>query len=61
VAQNDSRGADAGLLAERCLDFTKLDAEAANLDLVIGSSQALDVARIVNTGKIASTIQPLVV
>jgi hypothetical protein len=33
----------AGVLRERCLNFPQFDAEAANLDLVVNSTEKLDV------------------
>src|SRR6185295_15740827 len=55
-AHDDSRLCDVRVRREQCLDFAGLDAEAANLDLLVAASEKLD-ARI---GKEAREIASLV-
>ena len=49
---------DSGVLAQGRLDLAQLDAEAADLDLVIDAPEILDVAVRVPTRQIASAVEP---
>ena len=58
LAGNDGAGMHAGVLTEDGLDLAKIDAEAANLDLLVDPSQELDLAISSLAPQIASSIQP---
>ena len=61
LAQQHRRGAHAGLRRQHGLDLAQLDAEAANLHLVVGAAQALHLRRAVrlvfDLGQIACAVQ----
>ena len=49
---------DGGMLAEDGLDLSELDAEAADLDLIVGASQELDVPVGSVAGDVAGLVEP---
>ena len=59
--QQHGRRADAGLLRQHRLDLAELDAEAADLHLVVRAPQALHLAGGVDAGQVTSAVQARVV
>ena len=56
-ARNDGGLADGGMLREERFDFTQLDAEAANLYLLVDAAEIFDVAPRQPAGEVAGAIE----
>ena len=59
-AENDNGLADAGRFFEQRLDLARLDAMAAQFDLVVGAAQEIDIAVRQETCQIAGAVQALI-
>ncbi|GAB3210075.1 hypothetical protein GCM10027262_34020 [Nocardia tengchongensis] len=58
VLAHDDRGLrDPGLRQHRGLDLTELDAEAADLDLIVGAAQVFELAEAVPAGHVTGAVQ----
>lgn len=58
IADDDDRLAHAGVHGDRGGDLTEFDPEPADLDLLVGASDKLDVAGGVATGEVTRPIEP---
>ena len=60
LAQQYRRGTHAGLLSQHSFDLAQLYAKAANLDLIVGPAQTMNLPMLIDTGQIARAIQACV-